>query len=262
MPHPTERVGVSSIRVAAATTVIAPWLGWIACTGLLLGSDMARAETSREFWPEFNAYLKLNERTRAYLLATSSRTDTGDGPNGAWSSRTQGTLGAHLDYSLTPVLRPDLLDRDWARNRYLWMRVGYQYSSSLNDSDSDTGFHENRGVFQVTGRTPPLAGDLEWIARARWDLRDRNGQDSSLYRLRLGFERQFDLHAHAVVPYFHAETIYDTRYDAWKQQRYQAGVEVTLSGPWRIKPYLEARNDNLSQPAHVRAFGLILQYYR
>jgi hypothetical protein len=175
MPHPTKRVGVSGIWVAVATTVIAPSLGWIACTELLLGSDVARAETSREFWPEFNAFLKLNERTDARV---SSRDDLPDrhGRRPRWGLEQPDTRHARRTPGLFadtgPATRPA---RSGLGTQSLPVgRVGYQYSSSLNDADSDTGFRENRGVFQVTGRTPPLAGDLEWIARVRWDLRDRS----------------------------------------------------------------------------------------
>jgi hypothetical protein len=30
-------------------------------------------------------------------------------------------------------------------------------------------------------------------------------------------------------PYVGAEVLYDTRYDAWSQQRYEVGVEIVLS---------------------------------
>ena len=223
---------------------------------LLSASAAARPETSREFWPEFNAFLKVDERARVYLLATTSAADDDAGS----LSATDGTVGVHFDYALTPAFRSHLLAQDWARNRYLWTRVGYQYVHSLGDAGSS--FHENRGVFELTARTPPLAGELEWVGRLRWDLRDRNGENSSLYRLRLGAERQFEFGGHAAVPYLNAEAVYDTRYNDWKQMRYQAGVEIALNDDWRIEPYFEAHNDKLAEPARVRAFGLVLKFYR
>jgi hypothetical protein len=55
---------------------------------------------------------------------------------------------------------------------------------------------------------------------------------------------------------------YDTRYDAWSQQRYQVGVEIVLSDRWRLEPHYLRQDDHRSQPAHVNAFGLILKHHR
>lgn len=230
----------------------------VACAALLSVGTAARPETSRELWPEFDAYLKLDERARVFLLATTTATESDAGSVAA----TDGTVGVHLDYSLTPAFRPDLVRQDWARNRYLWTRVGYQYVHGLGGADTGGGSRERRGVFEMNARTPPLVGELEWVSRIRWDLRDRNGETSSLYRLRLGVERQFNVQGHAAVPYLTGEVIYDTRFNEWKQLRYQAGVEVSLDEAWRIETYLEARNDKVAEPTSVRALGVALKYYR
>lgn len=64
------------------------------------------------------------------------------------------------------------------------------------------------------------------------------------------------------MPYATAETIYDTRYSEWKQQRYQLGMELGLTESWRVEPYLEMRVDRLSEPARVYALGLAFKYFR
>lgn len=229
----------------------------VACVALLFTGTAARPETRHEFWPEFNAFLRLDERTRVFLLATTTLADF----EAESASATDGTIGVHVDYSLTPAFRPDLLQQDWARNRYLWARVGYQNVRSFGDADGSSGFREHRGIFELSGRTPPLAGELEWFSRVRWDLRDINSENSSLYRLRLGVERQFKVRGHAAVPYLTAEAVYDTRYDDWKQLRYQTGVEVSLTEAWRVDLYVEARNDLISEPARIRALGAVLKYF-
>jgi len=229
----------------------------IACAALLLMSTAARPETNREFWPEFNAFLKLNQQARVYLLATTTTVDAETDTRSA----VDGTAGVHLDYSLTPVFRPSLLEQDWARNRYLWARVGYQHARSFGDADAGGGFREHRGIFEMNARTPPLAAELEWYGRLRWDLRDRNGENSSLYRLRLGDERQFKLRERAVIPYLTAEVIYDTRYNRWDQRRYQAGTEVSLNEAWRFDLYVEARTDEIAERPRLAAVGAVLKYY-
>jgi hypothetical protein len=173
-----------------------------------------------------------------------------------------GTLGVHLDYSVTPTLRKALVDQDWERNRYLWVRVGYQHARSLGDDTASNSFRENRGVFEINARTPPTVAAVEVFSRLRMDLRERNGDRSNLYRIRLGLERPFRFHGHPVTPYVTAESIYDTRYDEWKQQRYQVGAEVGLSATWRVDPYIEVRDDRRSEPARVYALGLAFKYFR
>ena len=227
---------------------------------LALTAARVHAETSREFWPEFNAFLKLDARARVYLLANSSYPEANE-QLAIKRQPLEGVVGAHLDYSLMPVLRPDLREQDWARNRYLWVRAGYQYSHSTSAAEAANSYRENRGVFEMTGRTPPLAGQLEWVARARWDWRNRNGTNSSLYRLRVGAERQFDLRGHAAVPYVTAEAIYDTRSNSWDQQRYQVGSEFAIGDNWRVEPYFEQRTYSHSEPARVLGFGLVLKYF-
>ena len=228
---------------------------------LLFAGAPARAEDRNEFWPELNAYLKLNERTRVFLLAAFTHAEKTPSPSGP--TRYQDSLyGAHIDYSLTPVLRTHLREEDWARNRYLWIRVGYVYTRSNGDAERTDRFRENRGVFELNGKTLPLAADLEFTGRLRLDARDRNGQDSQRYRLRLGVERIFEVGGHIVIPYVNAENFYDSRYNTWNRQLYQAGAEVEISRAWRIEPYLGLQKDSRSEPSTTRVFGLALKYYR
>jgi hypothetical protein len=234
----------------------------LAAVAAVLGATAAHAESSHEFWPELDAFLTLNSRTRVFLLATTTRVDQEGRRGFPLDPVTDGTLGVHLDYSLSPSLRKGLLEQDWERNRYLWVRIGYQRARSLGDADATSEFHEKRGVFELSGRTPTMPGGVALFSRLRWDLRDRNDERSSLYRARLGAERPFDLLGRTAVPYATAETIYDTRYSEWKQQRYQLGMEVGLTESWRVEPYLEMRVDRLSEPARVYALGLAFKYFR
>jgi hypothetical protein len=245
----TNRQSNSPVRA-----VILAALSALACAA-------AQADTSREFWPEFDAFLKLDPRTRVFLMANSSHPEDNEKLAVA-SPATEAAVGAYLDYSLVPVLRPDLREQDWARSRYFWGRVGYQYSHSTSASDAGKPYHQNMGVFEMTARTPPLAGQVEWVARARWDWRNKDGTNSSLYRVRLSAERQFDLRGHAAVPYVTAEAIYDTRYSSWEQRRYQVGTEFAIDGNWRVEPYFEMRKYTESEPSTVLGFGLTLKYFR
>lgn len=233
-----------------------------AAVAAILGASAAHAESTYEFWPEMDAYLTLDSRTRVFLLATMTRVDQEGRPGITFDPATDSTLGVHIDYSLTPTLRAGLLEQDWERNRYLWVRAGYQHARSLGNGDAASEFRENRGVFEISGRTARTAGGVALFSRLRWDLRDRGGERSSLYRVRLGIERPFDLLGRAAVPYANAEAIYDTRYSEWKQQRYQFGMELSLTEKWRMEPYLEIRDDRRAEPSRVYALGLTFKYFR
>lgn len=224
---------------------------------LLCAAAAAQAETRSEFWPEIDAYLKTSDRARVFLVASmtsaAERHDAG-GVTGYQDSE----LGAHLDVTLTPIFRPALMNADWERDRYLWMRIGYARLGALRGSTDSSD--ENRGIFELTARNPmPRA---TWIfGRFRWEARDIEGQRSNRYRIRLGAEREVTWFERVAVPYVTAETYYDTRYDQWSRQEYKIGAEIAIDDRWRIEPYFARRNDQRSEPAHINAIGLALKYF-
>ena len=210
-----------------------------------------------QFWPELDVFHKLDDRTRLFFLGALTRAEDADAPDGA-PRYENGKLGAHVDISLRPLLRQDLQDKDWERNRYLWMRLGYNYVGNYRNDGSS--YHEDRGIVELSMRQPAGEG-LTITGRLKWDLRNIDGDYSNRYRARVGLEWATKLGGYALAPYAHAETSYDTRYDAWNRQRYQTGVEATLTSNWRIEPYLARQNDNRSAPNHINALGLIFKYY-
>jgi len=199
--------------------------------------------------PEFNAYFKLSDRTRLYLLGDVTKTKS--------ENSTDGELGAHLDLTLIPVLRPALREADWERERFLWMRFGYVV---LGPAGAGAGITERRGIAELTARM--LLPQQVWLVnRARVDLRDIDGEFSQRYRLRMGIEREFTVDGVVMVPYAQAETLYDTRYASWNRQLYQAGVEVELSKAWRVETYLARQNDSHSASGNVDMLGLVFKHY-
>jgi hypothetical protein len=220
----------------------------------------APAEERSEFWPELDGYFKLSERTRLFLSTALTRAE--ETQSAAGSTQYQDVqVGVHLDVTLDPLLRPALSQGDWQRNRYLWMRVGFLYGRSFGDAEATSSYRERSGIFELTGRTPPLAGGIEVITRFRWDARDVNDRYSNRFRLRLQVEKSLSLGGHTVVPFANAETFYDTRFDTWNRQRYQLGAELELNRSWRLEPSLYRQNDSRSEPARINAFGLALKYF-
>ena len=199
--------------------------------------------------PEFNAYVKLSDRARMYALAQLTGTD----------HTTEGDLGVHFDYTLQPILRTELRDADWERNRYLWMRAGYQRLGTLDGDDDAPG--ENRWLVEMTARFE-LAGELWLVNRLRLDLRDVGSSHSRRYRYRIAAEKEFSISGVPCVPYVNAEWFYDTRFDTWSRQLYQGGVEIELNKSWRLEPYYEYEKNTNSGGQNVGRIGLVLKYYR
>lgn len=226
----------------------------------MLAAVPAAAETSDQFWPGLDVFFPLTDATRLYLMATGTSTELTLGQVGS-AKRESFQVGAHLDVTLAPHFRPELAKGDWQRQRYLWMRVGYRYSANVKDEGGAAEYEENRGIFELTTRTQPLAGSLEYIGRFRWDLRDVNGEHSNRYRLRLQIERVFKAEGHTVIPFVNAEAFYDSRYDAWTRERYQLGVEIELDANWRLEPSYYRQNDDRSEPSRINALGLVLKYF-
>ena len=92
--------------------------------------EPARAEDHHsELVPELNVFIKLTKQIRLYLL--------GDITQGLSPSFTDGEFGAHLDFTLKPILRRQLRSADWERSRYLWVRTGYVVSGNLDGRDDE-----------------------------------------------------------------------------------------------------------------------------
>ena len=195
--------------------------------------------------------MTVGDHSRLFLLGALTQ--------GLSDGATDGELGVHLDVTLMPIFRPRLREADWARQRYLWVRVGYRLVGNLDEPHAR--HLEHRGIFEVTGRAP-LPFDLWLVNRARADLRDIDGEVSARFRYRLGLEREVTVGGITLVPYAHAEVFYDTRFGAWNRQRYQAGAEIEITSSWRIEPYYARQEDQRFSPAHVDRVGLVLKYYR
>ena len=224
-----------------------------ACASLA-GPALADDDRQSETVPELNAYFRLSDRFRLFAAASLTQSLTegvGDGE-----------LGAYLDVlSIKPIFPEQLLDVDWARNRYVWARLGYAFGGIHEGLQLRDGYSEKQFVAELSGRYPISLGF--WVlTRARIDLRTLSGERANRYRVRLGIEKAYTVFGREVIPYIHAEFLYDTRFDAWNRQIYQAGVEIELSQSFRLEPWYAFRIDTAASPTHLDRVGLALKYYR
>lgn len=187
------------------------------------------------------AFVDLSDRARLFFLVNLNE-------NVTQSSRDE-TMGANLDIALKPILRRRLRVEDWARKKYLWVRVGYR--RNFGGGTRDTGVLEANSRFAL-----PLG---IWApSRLRTDLRNETGGFSVRSRYRLGFEREVPAGRLTATPYVRAELLYNSRPGTW-DWRYQVGAELALSRHWRIEPYY-ARHQN-QHAADINRIGFIVKTY-
>jgi hypothetical protein len=222
----------------------------MALSASLFLSVTAQAADSSELWPEGNLFVNLGPRTRFFGDAAWA--------NGKESDRTSLDLAGYLDISLKPI-RKDRQTDDWQRDRYLWMRIGYDRIFN-NTSDTGTEVVENRGIVSYYGKVLLPAGVVA-ETRARADLRWIGGDYSTRFRLREEITREFTVHGHSMVPFFNVEWFYDTRYDGWARILYQLGSEVTVNPRFRYEIYLAHQVDRLPSHSTLDALGLNLKWY-
>jgi hypothetical protein len=79
------------------------------------------SETVKQFWPEVDVYVPLNEKFRLFFLATTTKAEE-------TRENIEGQVGAHIDYLI---------------HRKASLRAGYRYGFSLGGSDP---FKEHRIV--------------------------------------------------------------------------------------------------------------------
>lgn len=213
---------------------------------------------STEFWPEFNAYLGLNERSRLLFTAAATRAMEGQWTPGKASTQ-DAQFTVNLDYTLAPILRRDVPKAEWSKNRLLWSRIGFEYGTS--GSSGADAFRSYTGILELNSRYPtpsPL-----WVTgRLRADLREVNGDASQRYRVRLGGEWDTAVLEHPIAPYSSIEFVYDTRYDKWSRMTLKAGLETPIGGDWRVEPYLALQfNKPDDELQRVLGIGLTFKVY-
>jgi hypothetical protein len=222
------------------------------CACALLASP-ARAAEPWEWWPEAQLFVGRTSVTRVFFNLAYARGK--ESPSRALDT------AAYLDISIRPIgprRRAQFREEDWARNRYLWARIGYDHVFKVEAGEPAPA--EDRGVLSLWAKAPlPAAIWLE--ARARADLRWIEGTYSTRYRLRAEATREFSVAGHPVVPYFNVEWFYDTRYDGWARVLYQVGPEITVNEHFRFEVFLARQVDHLPNESALNAFGVVAKGY-
>ncbi len=211
----------------------------------------AAAQSSGEFRPELGLYIQQGPLIRFDLVDSFSGTQS----THDW----QGDFALYIETALKPVFRQELRERpDVYRDKYLALRAGYRYQTSLTNTNSPS---ENRGILELTSRYM-LPWQLVISDRNRGEFRFIQGQPfSTRYRNRLRLERDVQYGWLNCTPYVYDEIFYDTRYDRWTTNRYAIGAEFPIGPHVILEPYYLRQNASHTTPAHINAFGFKLNLY-
>lgn len=215
---------------------------------------LARAQSSDstgEFWPEFDFYVRLNEKSRIFAMYTATKQES-------LGTYADGQTGVHIDfYALEPKRKRLFSYFDPSRSKTLMVRAGYLFSRPKNNSGTAT---EHMATTEATARAHLPHGFL-LSDRNRADLRWVEGAPRHRYRNRLKFERSFRAGRFEVTPYAHGEVFYDFREREWTRLRYAGGAELALTKRIVVEGYFLRQNTWGSVPQFVNAAGLAVQFH-
>jgi hypothetical protein len=237
--------------------------GWLAAIGLkLLGALMLleyctavaiaqNSDVSNEFWPEFDFYIKLNEKSRIFAMYTATKQEN-------LNAYSDGQAGVHLDFYALQSRRTRVIDFvDPSRSKHIMFRAGYLLTRPKNNSGTST---EHMATAEATGRAN-LPGGLLLSDRNRIDLRWVDGDPKQRYRNRLKLERTFDIGRFQLTPYAHGEVYYELRDRKWTRVRYSVGAEWSVTKRIILEGYYLRQNTWASVPQFVNAYAVAFQFY-
>lgn len=218
---------------------------------LTFGTAAQTSDTTNEFWPEFDFFIKLNEKSRIYALYTATKPEH-------LETYADGQTGVHIDFYAVPAFRKNLIQYiDPSCSKVLMVRAGYLITRPKNNSGSST---EHMATGEATARAHLPAG-LLLSDRNRVDFRWVSGDPKHRYRNRLKLEKTFDIGRFQLTPYAHAELFYDFKPRMWSRLRYAAGAEWNITKRIILEGYYLRQNTWASVPQFVDAAGMAVQFY-
>jgi hypothetical protein len=224
------------------------WL--MAALLLLVRCSPASAQSSvTEFFPEIDAYFKLNSNIRFVFQAKDTR-EGGD--------PTQAEIGPSIEFFLKPLLRLKKVTRfdlDDAKSRPLVLAIGYRYvptagKPTVNRLEPVLTFHL------------PLVAQILLSDRNRADLDWSTGNFTWRYRNRVTLERRIALRSYHPAPYASAEVFYESKYSKWSTTALYVGCLFPVGKHIELDPYYEHENNTGKPPNQIiNAAGLVLNLH-
>jgi len=217
---------------------------------LLFHCSPAFAQSSAtEFFPEIDAYFKLNSDIRLVFQAKETR-EGGD--------PTQAEMGPSIEFYLKPLLRlkkVTAFDLDDAKSRPLVLAIGYRYvptpgKPTVNRLEPVLTFHF------------PLIAQILLSDKNRADLDWSSGNFTWRYRNRLTLERRIAIRSYHPAPYASAEVFYESKYNKLSTTALYVGCLFPVGRHIELDPYYEHENNTGKPPNQIiNAAGLVLNLH-
>ena len=224
------------------------WL--MAALLLLFRCSTASAQSPvTEFFPEIDAYFKLNSNIRFVFQAKETR-EGGD--------PTQAEIGPSLEFYLKPLIklkRVTVFDLDDAKSRPLVLAIGFRYVPTPGKPTVDR-------LEPVITSHFPLVAQILLSDRNRADLDWSGGKFTWRYRNRLSLERRIAIRSYHPAVYASAEVFYESKYGKWSTTALYVGCLFPVGKHVEIDPYYEHENNTGKSPnQQVNAAGLVLNLH-
>jgi hypothetical protein len=227
-------------------------LVWLGAAGAASGQD----ETSKEFWPENDTWLRLTPAWRLSAWTALSKNIEND--------YREGSLILQADFAfgkMKSLIKRWLVDGPSSgKMRRFMLRGGYLRGKSLDDQGE--AYQEDTALLELHVRTP-LKGRFLLSHRLRTDLRwlGDNHEFSTRYRYRLMLEKEFLAGGTSIVPYVNAEWYYDSRYEIVNRLRLIGGATVALSSLFALEGNITYQHDSKSSATNLYALNIILHVF-
>jgi Protein of unknown function (DUF2490) len=230
-------------------------LALIVCLGGATGAA-GQDGTTKEFWPEIDAWLRLSPTWRLSMFVPISKN--------LETHYREGSLILQADYAFGGMKSPQkrrMVDdsRALEMKRFLF-RGGYLGGMSLDDQGEE--YTEYAALFEFHVRTP-FKGGILLTGRLRSDLRwlGDNHEFSTRWRYRLMLEKEFKPGRSSIIPYVSVEPYYDTRYKTVNRVRLIGGATVVWSPRFALETNITYQHDSKSSVTNLWALNVILHVY-
>jgi hypothetical protein len=221
----------------------------LACRGAAMAQDSTVIRN--EVWPEFDLFYKINNDLRIYALKSATRLKNSD--------YTDGGYGLFIDYFALPWLNPLALKplNDSTPAKYVWLRVGYTYSSTVPHAENPTS--ENALVTELNTRFY-LPFHALLTARNRIDWRSVNNDYQPRYRPRFRLEKDMHTAYLTFTGYVYGEYYFNFQDKDADKYRLCAGVEFKATKILNFEVY-ELRQFEKTKKVDLYATGVALKVY-
>jgi hypothetical protein len=227
------------------------FLVWLGAAG-----TVAAGESTTEFWPEIDFWLRLDPAWRLSMYVPISKNIE--------THYREGNLVLQGDYAFGKFAGQHIIrivDENRARqmNRFL-ARGGYLGGKSLGDGGEA---YTEKTLFAELHLRTPFEGGFLLTHRVRSDLRwlGDDSEFSTRWRYRLQLEKEFAKSRRSIVPYANAEAYYDSRYDTVNRIRTMAGATVSWTPRIALEGNWTYQHDTHSSVTTINALNLILHIF-